>query len=147
MHEADPRNKGAHSLKRILMTIAGCLALGLGFLGVFVPVLPTTPLVLLAAFLFAKSSPRLHTWIKSTWIYRNYVGAFLQAGGVPVGTKVRALLISYAIMGISAFFVRIWFVWAILAGVAVFLFWLFLFKIPTVVPEAVQEVRSQEALS
>ena len=132
---------------RILMIIAGCISLGLGYIGVFVPVLPTTPLVLLAAFLFAKSSPRLHSWIKSTWVYRNYVDAFLQAGGMPVSTKIRALLISYAVMGASAFFVRIWFVWIILGCVAVFLLWLFFLKIPTVVPGAVQEARSQEAAS
>ena len=92
-------------------------------------------LVLLAAFLFAKFSPRLHSWIKSTWVYRNYVDAFLQAGGMPVNTKIRALLISYAVMGASAFFVRIWFVWIILGCAAVFLLWLFFLKIPTVVPE------------
>ena len=94
-------------MARILMIIAGCISLGLGCIGVFVPVLPTTPLVLLAAFLFAKSSPRLHSWIKSTWVYRNYVDAFLQAGGMPVSTKIRALLISYAVMGVSAFFVSV----------------------------------------
>lgn len=131
-------------MKRILMIMAGCLSLGLGVLGVFLPVLPTTPLVLLAAFLFARSSPRLHAWIQSTWVYRNYVDAFLKAGGMPLTTKVRALLISYAVMGISAFLVQIWFVWLILGCVAIFLLWLFMFRIPTVIPETVEEIRAEE---
>ncbi|MDP6375777.1 MAG: YbaN family protein [Pseudomonadales bacterium] len=48
---------------RHLWIVLGCLAVGLGAVGIFVPLLPTTPLLLLAAFCFARSSDRLHTWL------------------------------------------------------------------------------------
>ncbi|MCT2539610.1 YbaN family protein [Sedimentimonas flavescens] len=48
---------------RVLWLIAGSISLGLGLLGVFLPLLPTVPFVLLAAFCFARSSERLHDWM------------------------------------------------------------------------------------
>ena len=48
---------------RVIWLIAGSISLGLGLLGVFLPLLPTVPFVLLAAFCFARSSERLHDWM------------------------------------------------------------------------------------
>lgn len=52
-----------------LLNAAGYLSLGLGFLGIFLPVLPTTPFVLLAAACFAKSSPRMHKWLHRSSLF------------------------------------------------------------------------------
>ena len=130
-----------NKLARLIMMAFAWLCFVLGCIGVFVPVLPTTPLLLLATFLFARSSERCHAWICSTKVYKNYVGAFKEAGGMPVPAKIRMLTLSYAVLALSAFLVQKPFVWVILGCVAAFLLWLVTCHIPTVSKSQVQQVR------
>ncbi len=128
-------------LTRMLMLAGAWTACILGCVGVFVPVLPTTPLILLATFLFAKSSPRCHAWIVSTKVYRTYVAAFKEAGGIPAATKVRILTVSFVLMGASALIVQKPLVWIILGCVALFLIYLMCVRIPTISLENVRAAR------
>lgn len=57
-------------MKKILYILIGCISLGLGIIGVILPILPTVPFMLLAAFCFARSSERLDGWFKNTKLYR-----------------------------------------------------------------------------
>lgn len=118
-------------MKRYLILIGAWIACITGFIGVFIPVLPTTPLLLLATFLFAKSSPRCHAWIKSTKIYQKYVVPFKENGGIPASVKVRILTISFALMSVSAILVQRWYVWLVLGLVALWLLYLMCIRIPT----------------
>lgn len=68
-NELDKSNCGG-IMKKILYIFIGCISLGLGIIGVILPILPTVPFVLLAAFCFAKSSERLDSWFKNTKLYR-----------------------------------------------------------------------------
>ena len=131
-------------MKRVVFIALAWVCTALGFIGVFVPVLPTTPLLLLATFLFARSSPRLYAWIQTTKIYKNYVEAFKQAGGIPLATKARILAVSFGVMGLSAVLVQRPVVWIILGCVAVFLLYLMLIRIPMVKVETVERVRTLE---
>lgn len=108
------------------------LCVGAAVVGVFVPVLPTTPLLLLATFLFGKFSPRCHRLITGSKIYRSYVVPFKEAGGMPVKAKMRMLLISFSVLAVSAALVQKPLVWGILGAVALFLVYLMAVRIPTV---------------
>lgn len=108
------------------------ISLALGIIGIVVPLLPTTPFLLLTACLFARCSPRLHGWLKRTRIYQSYVLPFQDNGGISTSKKIRIALISYVTLAVSAYFVHKIHVWIILSGVALFLAWLLLYKIPTV---------------
>lgn len=96
-------------IKRILLLIAGVLSLVLGIIGAFLPLLPTVPLVLLAAYCFARSSERLHQWL----IYHRYFGPIItsfQAGkGIPKRVKYRTITILWLSMGFSCWIVaKLW---------------------------------------
>lgn len=119
-------------MKRPILLACAWICCAIGFLGVFVPVLPTTPLVLLATFLFARSSPRCHAWICKTKMYRIYVKPFKEQGGITFKKKLHILGVSYTIMAISAFLVQKPIVWIVLGTVALFLLWLMAWHIPTV---------------
>ena len=131
---------------RTVLMVCAWVCFVIGCIGVFVPVLPTTPLLLLATFLFSRSSERWHRWICSTKIYRKYVAAFKEAGGMPATAKVRMLVISYAVLAVSAIASQKPLVWAILACVAVFLLWLVAVRIPTVSLESVRRKREAAEL-
>ena len=132
-------------IARVLMMAAAWACLAVGCVGVVVPVLPTTPLVLLATFLFAKSSPRCHRWIRSSKIYRAYVAPFRRAGGMPLAAKVRMLVVSWAVMAASALIVQEPMVWGILACCALLGLYLVVFRIPTVDAGSVARVRAEES--
>ena len=58
-------------MRKILYIMIGCISLGLGIIGVILPILPTVPFVLLAAFCFAKTSEKLDGWFKNTKSYKD----------------------------------------------------------------------------
>ena len=84
-----------------IWTFAGLSALGLGILGIFLPILPTTPLVLLAAFCFGKGSPRLHTWLTTHKRFGPMIEDWNRAGAIPRKGKRAAIFGMTAALGLS----------------------------------------------
>lgn len=74
----------------VLWTIAGILVLALGIIGIFLPVLPTTPFVIVAAFCFSKGSPRLRRWLVTHRIFGPMILDWEATGAIPRGVKYMA---------------------------------------------------------
>ena len=90
-------------MKKILYILIGCISLGLGIIGVILPILPTVPFVLLAAFCFAKSSERLDGWFKNTKLYRenNIKNGMTKQATIRIMCSVSLLmLIGFIMMGL-----------------------------------------------
>ena len=76
---------------KILLIIVGFLSLGLGCVGIALPILPTTPFLLLAAFCFARSSEKLNTWFRGTKLYRDNLETFVKGEGMTWKAKLRIM--------------------------------------------------------
>lgn len=119
------------TMKRTILNIIGWLAVVLGTLGVFLPLLPTTPFILLAAWCFAQSSPRFHHWL----LYRSWFGGYLrhwqEHKAMPPGAKSRAIIVTLVTFAISLWLVKIMWVRFLLLGILACLL-IFLWRIPVV---------------
>lgn len=78
---------------KTIYIILGCLSLGLGALGTMLPVLPTVPFLLFAAFCFGKSSERLHTWFTGTQLYKNNLESYVKDRVMTRRAKLRIMTI------------------------------------------------------
>lgn len=101
-------------MSRWFLITVGWLAVILATLGVVLPLLPTTPFLLLAAWCFARSSPRFHHWL----LYRSWFGSYIrtwqQHRALPAGTKSKAVLVTILTFAVSLWLVKIWWVRVIL---------------------------------
>ena len=88
-------------MKKILYCILGCISVGLGTAGTVLPVLPTFPFLMLAAFCFARSSKKLENWFKSTNLYKNNLADFAAGRGMTKKTKCRIMAAVTLLMSIG----------------------------------------------
>ena len=88
-------------IKKILWICLGCIGVGLGAVGAVVPMLPAFPFLLLAAFSFARSSEKLHTWFINTKLYTDNLADYVAGKGMTVKTKVRIMITVTLLMSIG----------------------------------------------
>lgn len=90
------------NLRRYALMGCGWLALGLGVIGLFLPVLPTAPFVLVAAACFMRSSERMHSWIVEHRVFGAHIRDFLAGRGLRRRTKVVALATLWVSITVTA---------------------------------------------
>lgn len=89
------------NIKKAFFIVLGFLSLGLGAVGAVLPILPTVPFLILAAFCFAKSSEKLHNWFVSTKLYKKNLESFVQGKGMTMKTKIRIMITVTILMSIG----------------------------------------------
>ncbi len=94
---------------KIIITIFGLISLGLGILGIFLPVLPTTPFLLLSAFLFLRGNQRLYDWLMNHPKLGPYITDFMVHKSIPLHVKVVSIsLIWITLLNCAIFIAPNW---------------------------------------
>ncbi len=91
-------------LHETLCIILGSISLALGILGIFLPLLPTTPFLLLTAALYFKGSPRLYNWLLNHRHFGPYIRNFRENKAIPLRAKVISLVLMWGTMLYCIFF-------------------------------------------
>ncbi len=90
---------------RFLLIFTGSVSMVLGIIGIFVPLLPTTPFLLLSAACYARSSQRLYEWLLSQKHLGTYIRNFQEKKVIPLKVKVFSLLWLWLAMAVNIFFI------------------------------------------
>lgn len=93
-------------IKKTVFTVLGYVSAALGTAGIILPLLPTVPLYLLAAFCFAKSSEKLHDWFVGTELYKKNLESYVRGKGMTLKTKLRIMGLMTVTMLVSAFMMQ-----------------------------------------
>ena len=98
-------------MKRIVLIVCGVLCLMLGAVGIIVPVLPTTPFVLLAAGCFSASSPKAYQMLCRNRFFGPYIDHYKNGGGITRAAKTRGIIVLWVLLIISA--TAVWKLWLV----------------------------------
>lgn len=128
--------------KKYFYIILGFLALGIGLIGVILPILPTTPFLLVTSFCFAKGSERFHTWFTNSNIYKKHLESFVKERAMTLKQKVVLLsfvnfMLAFPLILVDVLPMRI----TIIVLIIIKLYY-FTFKVRTISPE---EKKAMEA--
>ena len=106
--------------KQMALIAGGSACVALGVVGIFLPILPTTPFLLLAAVCYARSSKRLYHWLLANRWFGAYIRNYREGRGISRSHKTAVLLLLWLTIGSSAVFaVDLWWVRLLLLGIAV----------------------------
>lgn len=115
---------------RTLLFVIGIIAVGLGIIGIFLPLLPTTPFMLLATACFARSSDRFYQWIINHPTFGHTIQHYRAGRGIPKKAKVMALTLMWLSITSSALFVSMLWLQVLLICIAIAVSY-YLLSLPT----------------
>lgn len=102
-----------HKPLKAVLVVLGFFFTGLGLIGIIIPLLPTTPFLLLAAACFARSSKHFYNWLLNNKLFGKYITSYLDGKGVPLVTKIISVsllwitIITSAVFFVSLFWVKV----------------------------------------
>jgi uncharacterized protein len=123
------------SITKLLFILLGFICLGLGIVGIILPVIPTTPLLLLASFLFVKGSDRFDHWFRGTILYKKHLEGFVKKREMTLKQKLTILLFADAMILIPLVTLDSILLKIFLVLVIIYKYYYFITKIKTV-PES-----------
>ncbi len=107
------------NINRYLLITAGLLSLSTGIVGIFVPVLPTTPFLLLSSACFLKSSTSLYRWLIRHKFFGKFIENYMKYRAVSRKSKIASILILWCVLISSIFFVEHFFVKILLGTIGI----------------------------
>ena len=124
-----------NKVKKYFYITLGFIALGLGLIGVILPILPTTPFLLVTSFCFAKGSERFHSWFTNTNIYKKHLESFVKERAMTLKQKVVLLsfvnfMLAFPWILVDVLPMRI----TIIVLIIIKLYY-FIFRVKTITPE------------
>jgi len=118
--ELTKETNSRQKIVRVLFFGAGTVSLALGTIGIVLPILPTTPFLLLALACYCRSSKRMTEWVLNNKYFGSYIRRYKEGKGIPIKTKIAAITILWITIIYSAFFIvnNWWIVQLILFAIA-----------------------------
>lgn len=130
--------------KKYFYITLGFLALGIGLIGVILPILPTTPFLLVTSFCFARGSERFHTWFTNSNIYKKHLESFVKERAMTLNQKVVLLsfvnfMLAFPLILVDVLPMRI----TIIVLIIIKLYY-FTFKVRTISPEEKKDMEASK---
>ena len=123
-----------------LWIVGGTVCVGLGILGLFLPVLPTTPFLLLAAFCYGRGSKRFYHWlVDRSWV-GGYIRSYREGRGIPIKQKILTIVLLWLTIGVTIGFAAIIWELKIVLGIVAVGVTIHLVKIKTRCSESSSQV-------
>lgn len=119
------------NLLKIFFVILGFISLGLGIIGIIIPVIPTTPLLLVTTFCFLRGSDRFHVWFKGTKIYKNHLESFEKNRALTMRAKLSILITVDIMLLVPLIILDKIYLKVFILLLMLFKFYYFMFKIKT----------------
>ena len=119
-------------LYNIICIVLGMCFMIIGMIGVVVPVLPTTPFLILSSFFFAKGSQKFDKWLRNTKVFKSYAEDFIKDRSMTLNRKIKLMMLSDFMLAFPLFILDSIYIKIFIVLVILFKYYYFIFKIKTI---------------